>query len=138
MKTWLIDTGPLVAYLNAKDEAHTEVATVLDSFAGDLASTSAIITETMHMVSEVRYGPRLLADFATASGMQVLDFSQPVDLRHAADLMEKYSDVPMDYADATLILLAERLNVSEILTLDRRGFTVFRMGRRKPLRLVLG
>ncbi len=138
MKTWLIDTGPLVAYLNAKDEAHAEVATVLDTFAGELASTSAVITETMHMVAEVRYGPRLLADFVTVSGMHVVDFAQPNDLRRAADLMDKYSDVPMDYADATLILLAERLNVSEILTLDRRGFTVFRIGKKRPLRLVLG
>jgi predicted nucleic acid-binding protein len=138
MKTWLIDTGPLVAYLSAKDEAHTEVAAALDSFAGPLASTSAVITETMHMVSEVRYGPRLLADFVTASGMQIVDFAQPTDLRRAADLMDKYADIPMDYADATLILLAERLNVSEVLTLDRRGFTVFRVGRKKTLRLVLG
>jgi predicted nucleic acid-binding protein len=44
----------------------------------------------------------------------------------------------MDYADATLVLLAEHLNVLNIMTLDRRGFSVFRTGRKRPLRLVLG
>ena len=51
--------------------------------------------------------------------------------------MEKYRDIPMDYADATLILLAERLEVFDLLTLDRRGFSVFRSSRRKPFSLVL-
>ncbi len=42
----------------------------------------------------------------------------------------------MDYADATLVLLAEQLNVPDV-TLDRRGFTVFRIHRNKPFRLIL-
>jgi predicted nucleic acid-binding protein len=92
----------------------------------------------MHFAAEVHYGPGLLADLVAASGMHVVDFSQPPDLRRSADLMNKYSNVPMDYADATLVLLAEYLSVSDILTLDRRGFSVFRTGRKRPLRLVLG
>jgi len=51
--------------------------------------------------------------------------------------MEKYSDVPMDYADATLVLLAEHLGVFEILTLDRRGFSAYRSSRGKRFSLVL-
>lgn len=137
MKTWLVDTGPLVAYLDAKDDAHTEVAQALDGFSGQLSTTSAVITETMHFVAEVHYGPHLLADLVAASAMHVVDFTQPPDLRRSADLMNKYSNVPMDYADATLVLLAEHLSVLDILTLDRRGFSVFRTGRKQPLRLVL-
>ena len=51
--------------------------------------------------------------------------------------MEKYADTPMDFADATLVLLAEALGQSEILTLDRRGFSVFRTRRGRPFRRVL-
>jgi predicted nucleic acid-binding protein len=51
--------------------------------------------------------------------------------------MEKYADLPMDYADATLVLLAERLGVFDLLTLDRRGFTVFRSSRGQHFSLVL-
>ena len=51
--------------------------------------------------------------------------------------MEKYADTPMDFADATLVLLAEALGQNEILTLDRRGFTVFRTRRGRQFRRVL-
>jgi predicted nucleic acid-binding protein len=51
--------------------------------------------------------------------------------------MEKYSNTPMDFADATLVLLAEGLNVHEILTLDWRGFATYRTRKRRPLKLVL-
>lgn len=51
--------------------------------------------------------------------------------------MEKYSDLPMDYADATLVLLGERIGVSAILTLDRRGFSVYRSSRGRHFSMVL-
>ncbi len=137
MRTWLLDTGPLVAYLDARDSAHTSVATCLDRFTGELFTTSAVITEAMHFAVSSPTGPRLLTDFVTASGLTVFDFTQPPELLAAADLMEKYSDLPMDFADATLVLLAEQLQILDILSLDRRGFTVYRTRDRKPFHLVL-
>ncbi len=138
MSSWLLDTGPLVAYLDARDSAHAEVVACLDRFTGDLFTTSAVITEAMHFVTSSREGPRLLAEFVAASRLTVFDFTQPATLSEAAGLMEKYSDLPMDLADATLVLLAEQLEVIEVLSLDRRGFAVFRTRDRKPFRLVLG
>jgi hypothetical protein len=79
----------------------------------------------------------LLAEFVAGSGTQVYDFAQPTELREAAALMGRYADTPMDYADATLVLLGEGLGVKDILTLDRRGFSVYRMTRRTSFRLVL-
>lgn len=137
MKTWLLDTGPLIAYLNAVDPAHGQVVGCLDGFTGRLATTSAVITEAMHLVARSPAGPGLLADFVIATKLDVVDLAQPAPLRSAALLMEKYGDLPMDFADATLVLLAEKLGVLDILTLDRRGFTVFRTRDRKPFRLVL-
>lgn len=137
MRTWLIDTGPLVAYLDSRDRTHGEVADRLDGFTGGLATTSAVITEAMHLLSGTPTGPRLLAEFVRASGTGVFDLCQPPELDAAAALMEKYVDTPMDFADATLVLLAEALGHNEILTLDRRGFAVFRTRRGKPFRSVL-
>ena len=137
MRTWLIDTGPIVAYLDGSDGAHEQVAVALDAFSGQLATTSAVITEAMHLVAEDTRGPRLLADFAMASGLLVHDLAQASELQVAAALMERYSDTPMDYADATLVMLADVLGVSEILTLDQRGFSVYRPSRRRSFRLVL-
>ena len=137
MKCWLMDTGPLVAYLNAGDPAHHAVAEVLDGFRGQLCTTGAVITEAMHFVAVSRSGPGLLSEFVTSAGMQIFDLAQPSALRAAVALMEKYADTPMDYADATLVLLAEHLKCYDILTLDRRGFSTYRATRNRAFRLVL-
>jgi len=126
-----------VAYLASRDPAHREVAACLDGFTGGLATTSAVITEAMHFLSPAKSGPRLLADLVRASGIGVFDLCRPPELDAAAALMEKYADTPMDFADATLVLLAEALGQNEILTLDRRGFSAFRTRRGRPFRRVL-
>jgi hypothetical protein len=135
--TWLIDTGPLVAYLDARDPGHGGVAAALDDFSGQLATTSAVITEAMHFVGASTKGPRLLAEFVATSHTEVYDLCRPPELLEAALLMRKYADTPMDFADATLVLLAEALDVRDILTLDRRGFSTYRARGRRSLRLVL-
>ena len=137
MKTWLVDTGPLVAYLDAGDHSHAEVAACLDEFSGPLATTSAVITEAMHLLATSRAGPRALAEFVAASGMEVYDLCRPLELHEAVTLMEKYADTPMDFADATLVLLAEGLDVQDVLTLDRRGFSTYRTRQRRGFQLVL-
>jgi predicted nucleic acid-binding protein len=137
VKTWLIDTGPLVAYLDRDDPAHEQVVEILDDFAGQLVTSSAVLTEAMHFVASNPRGPRLLAEFVAASGLRILDACQPTELHEAVSLMEKYADTPMDFADATLVLLAEGLDVHDVLTLDRRGFTVYRTRQKQHLWLVL-
>lgn len=137
MRAWLLDTGPIVAYLDASEPEHRSVATRLNAFRGQLYSTSAVITEAMHFVAGSRKGPSLLAELVAESGVQVLDFSSPSWLAEAAKRMEKYADLPMDFADATLVLLGEHIDVFEVLTLDRRGFSAFRSSRGKPFSMVL-
>ncbi len=135
--TWLIDTGPLVAYLDARDRAHEQVSACLDGFAGQLATTSAVVTEAMHFVSAAPAGPRMLADLLHATGTVVYDLSKPPVLDEVVTLMERYRDTPMDYADGTLVRLAETIDVFDVLTLDRRGFSTYRAKRTHGLRLVL-
>src|SRR6187549_1509050 len=123
---WLIDTGPLVAYADAADPAHDLVAATLNGFVGRLYTTAAVVTEAMHLVGEDADGPATLAGFLVASGTAVEALMAPPDLQQAVQLMDKYRDTPMDFADATLVLLADRLGVTEIATLDRRGFNTYR------------
>jgi hypothetical protein len=137
VKTWLLDTGPLVAYLDAGDPAHRAVVPRLDGFSGQLVTTGAVITETMYFVSPSPAGARLVAEFVLSGGTQVYDLCQPSDLAAAAQLIEKYADTPMDFADATLVLLGDALGLRDILTLDRRGFSTYRTERGKSFRLVL-
>ena len=126
MSLCLIDTGPLVAYLDSGDPAHPIVGDALDHFHGRLATTSAVITESVHFVSAASDGPRALAEFLDAARIEIFDLCQPPEIREAVALMEAYSDTPMDFADATLVLLSEGLEVDQIFTLDRRGFSTYR------------
>jgi len=128
----LIDTGPLVAYLDANDHAHSEVVSNLDRFEGRLATTSAVITELMHFVSEVASGPRTLTRLIGAANIGIYDLCRPPELDEAVSLMEKYSDTPMDFADATLVLLAEGLDVHRIFTLDPADSRLFARGPASP------
>ena len=137
MRTWLVDTGPLVAYLDRADPMHEPVARTLDRFSEQLATTSAVITEAMHLLAAAPDGPVLLAEFVQTAGLRVSEATRPEQIQQAVLLMRKYADTPMDFADATLVLLADAIGVLEMLTLDRRGFSTYRTAKGKRFRLVL-
>ena len=60
----------------------------------------------------------------------------PICVLRVAALMEKYRDVPMDYADATLVALGEEIGSDAVFTLDRRGFSTYRLNQRKAFQIV--
>jgi len=132
----VVDTGPLVAYLDRTDAAHDQISAFLGDFAGTLCTTSAVITEAMYLLKDDPAGPRRLAEFIEAAGVHVFESTQPQQLLAAVTLVEKYANVPMDFADATLVLLADRLGMNQIATLDRRGFRIYRTRKGKAFALV--
>lgn len=138
MKVWLLDAGPLVAYLDPADPYHDPSADALEAFDGQLHTTSAVIVEAMHFLRHYSDGPDSLVKLLMKSRAQVHDCTDLTQLESAAKLMRKYADVPMDFADATLVLLAQELGVADILTLDRRGFSTFRFGGYNRFQLLLG
>ena len=88
-------------------------------------------------MSEHSDGPAVLVEFLNASGAEVSAVVEPAALRSAVALMKKYRDTPMDFADATLVLLADDLGLTDIATLDRRGFSTYRTSRGRSFGLVL-
>jgi predicted nucleic acid-binding protein len=116
---------------------HEVVADRLDAFTGQLATTGAVITEVMYVVADVPDGPIAFAELLASADAHVADVEQPAEVLAAALLMRKYADTPMDFADATLVALAEQLDVADILTLDRRGFRTYRTSTGRKFRLVL-
>lgn len=133
----LLDTGPLVAYLDARDPAHPSVVSWFGRYKGRLATTSAVITEAMHFVTGTREGPELIAELMAVTRTGIHGSERASELRAATSLMRRYDHLPMDYADATLLLLADRLEIDDIVTLDRCGFSSYRTPRGKALGLVL-
>jgi predicted nucleic acid-binding protein len=137
MDAWLLDTGPIVAFLDDTDAAHRVVVRAFERFAGRFVTTDAVVVEAMHLVSRSPAGPGLLIDFLFSSQATIHASMSADDLLQAGELMTKYADVPMDFADATLVLLAARLRITAVCTLDRRGFRTYRSGTRKAFDLVL-
>ena len=131
----LLDTGPIAALLDPADTAHPHARRLLDGYTGRLHTTSAVITEAAYLLSKSTHGPQRLAEFVIAGRVTVHDYAQPDRLVAATSLMAKYSDTPMDYADATLMLLAEDTGIHVAATFDRRGFSTFRTRRGKALRI---
>jgi uncharacterized protein len=131
----LLDTGAWVALLDRREREHSRCVQTLQGLTGRLLSTEAVLTETLWLVSGLRDGPRRCAEFVRRGAVTLVPFSPEVLMR-AVELMERYRNVPMDYADATLVVLAEEVDPSGVFTLDRRGFAVYRIHGRRAFDIV--
>ncbi len=133
----LIDTGPLVAVLNRNDDYHRECAAIIQSLDCRFYITLAVVTETMYLLHK-RVG--WIAQEALwrmiLRGDLILEHPSPAELVRMSELMSKYSDRPMDFADASLVALAERLSVDRIFTVDRRDFSTYRLHGKKPFTVI--
>jgi len=83
----LLDTGPMVATLDRSDPAHTRSREALFAFRGQLWTTSAVVTEAMHLVKGDSKGPRRLVEFIGASNLRIEECSALPDLDRAVLLM---------------------------------------------------
>ena len=127
----LLDTGALVSLLDRSQRHHASFAEFFGEWKRPVVSTEAVLTETTHLLGRVRGGPQACLDFFL-SGALVMVPSTTASLRRCRELVAQYSDLPMDYADATLVVLAEELGTNVVFTTDRRGFAVYRIkGRRR-------
>ena len=134
---YLVDTGALVALLDRKDAAHERVREAWLPLIGRFHTTGAVVTEAMHFLSPIAGGAGALAGLLAKGPIHIEDTFAPAKLDAAVALMARYADTPMDFADATLVLLAERLSTPDILTLDERGFRTFRFAGNRHFRLVV-
>jgi predicted nucleic acid-binding protein len=131
----LLDTGPLVALLDRSEQLHEVCLEALAGFRGRLLSTEAVVTEAMCLLRSVPNGPRNCLRVFTRGHAAIVPVSVPT-LERVEALMAKYADVPMDYADATLVALAEDVGIYDMLTLDRRGFSAYRPHGRGTFRIL--
>ncbi len=124
----IIDAGPLIAFLSRDDRYHSQCAALLRSMNCAFYTTLPVLTEAMYFLG--RNGG-LHAQNALwkmlLRGDLLLHHPSPQELLRMAELMEKYSDHPMDFADASLVALAETLSLKRIFTLDYNDFSAYRM-----------
>jgi predicted nucleic acid-binding protein len=113
----LIDTGPLVALFDPREPAHERARRAMARERTPPVTTTPVLTEAFHFLSQPSKGSRNLREFLRAGGLAVW----PLDgggLFRAIHYMEEFADNPMDFADASLVVAAEALGTRRILTLD--------------------
>jgi predicted nucleic acid-binding protein len=127
----VVDTGPLVAAAIANDRDHARCVNLFtDAWRRrvQLVVPAFIAGETCYML-EREGGSAVEAEFVRslrAGRPFVLEALLPEDLERIAGLVEKYADLPLGAADASVVAVAERLHVTEIATLNTRDFRVVR------------
>ncbi len=134
MKKILIDSGPLIALFDASDQYHSAAIDFLKTNRYPLITTIASITETSHLLDFNRNAQLDFLEWIYRGGVEVYPIEAGA-LKRIRMLMQKYSDMPMDFADSCLVYLAEELRLNTIVTVDR-DFSIYRIKGRKKFKTI--
>jgi len=131
----IVDTSAMLALLDRDDAWHKPCIAAFSELRLPLVTSAAILTELFHLVGD---GSREV-DAAWAflrSGAVAVAAVDDTDLPALNALMARYRDRPMDFADATLVHLAERERLSTVFTVDHDDFESYRIGARRRFRVL--
>ncbi len=134
----IADTGLWVALFDRRDRYHTAAAKRLASLDEPLITTIPVITEACYLL-QTHAGQDYACTFLAAQpkGLFRLATFDGAILARAEPLMRRYANLPMDFADASLVLLAEELGHGRILSTDQRDFETYRWKQRHPFENLL-
>jgi len=131
MKNILIDAGPLIALFDRSDQYHLKAVSFLKSLDRGLLTTWPVITETSHMLSFSTKAQANFLEWIERGGLKIFEMEHD-HINRLTELTKKYDDVPMDLADASLILVAELKGIHQIASIDS-DFYIYRDIRNKYL-----
>ena len=130
----IIDTGPLVAYLNRRDRWHRWVVDQMAALAPPLVTCEPVLTEACFLIHRAGGRPADLLRKVTQRNLEIgLDIED--DASAIESLMQRYADTPMSLADACLVRLTERLPDCRLFTLDA-DFEHYRRNGRQVIPLL--
>ena len=133
MTRLVVDTGFLVALYLRRDSLHSQAVEFLRGSRAPLLTASPVVVETCHFLNT--HGKVELLKWVERGGLAVAEIPSEAYPALASQL-QKYADLDIDLADAALIWLAELVGEYQILTVDQRDFTAFRLRGRKRFDLV--
>jgi len=131
MKNTIIDSGPLIALFDKDDKYHQKLLDFMNSFRGELITTWAVITEVTHMLSfniEVQLN---FLKWLNLGAITIYQIEQN-ELKNMIKMMKKYSDIPMDLADSTLMYIAQKEGIKNIISIDS-DFDIYRTIKKQSL-----
>ena len=135
--TVVVDTGPIVALLDADEAHHDWARKKFDSLAPPLLTCEAVLSETSFLLQRIDADssiPLTLVERGVLRVERLLDADE--DTLAIGRLMRRYRDVPMSFADACLVRLVERTNRASLMTLDS-DFHIYRQARRRVIPLLV-
>lgn len=130
----IVDTGFWLTLANKNDSAHQLANKLFQKLGNEkFITTWCVVTETCYLLQKrVNIdAPKLFIRKISMGLLQVFDLKQSHCLR-IEQLMEQYRDLPMDLADASLVILAEELGHGRILSVDYRDFNTYRWKNTEP------
>lgn len=130
----LVDAGPLIALFDPADKLHEDMETFFSTFVGSAHTTWPVVTEVCHFLN-VRQQRAFLA-WLRLGGASLAEIEDEALSRFEA-MLDKYADRPMDLADASLVWLGEKLRITDIITIDRSDFSIYRTSSGKPFHNLL-
>jgi predicted nucleic acid-binding protein len=130
----LIDAGPLIALFDSSEKHHVAVKAFLKTNLYRYVSTLAVFAEVSHMLDFNQKAQRDFYEWVIYKGVIISDINQH-DMPRLLELTDKYADLPMDFADATLVITAEKTGIREIISLDK-DFDIYRLPGREHIRNV--
>jgi uncharacterized protein len=130
----VVDTGPLYAVVDEDDDDHARCRAVLEA-GHRLIIPTMVIAETSYLIG-TRLGAKIEAQFLRSLASIHIEAPTPDDWPRIADLVEQYGDFPLGGADASIVALAERLDIEIIITLDDRHFRAVRPRHRNAFQLL--
>ncbi len=125
LNTVLIDTGPLIALFDRDDKYHTSIVEFIKNTNYRFISTTAVLTETMYMLDFNTAVQLNFLEWIMKEGVIIHEIKQS-NIKRIIDLTKKYSDRPMDFADATLVIAAEERGIRQIISIDS-DFDIYRL-----------
>ena len=125
MKKILIDSGPQVALFDSSDTYHVAATHFLKNNTCPLITPIASVTETLYLLDFNRNAQIDFLEWIYRGGIEIYPIENNA-IKRIKQLMEKYSDLSMDFADACLVYLAEKLQFKTIVTVDR-DFNIYRI-----------
>lgn len=131
----LVDTGALVAALNRHDRYHIWMTQRLKTFRPPLLTCEAVISETCFLLRHQEMQTNAVFEWLQNSAIMI-PFHLDREIPAVRALMRKYADVPMSFADACLVRMAELYDDSAILTLDA-DFRIYRKHGRQPFETII-
>jgi uncharacterized protein len=134
-KKIIIDTGPLVAFLNKRDNYHNWAVSQFSLLAPPFITCEAVLSEVCFLLRTYPNGPKNVLELVDR-GLIILPLNLETESKAIIQLLDKYKNIPMSLADGCLVRLSEQISDSTVCTLDT-DFKIYKRNKRDIIPLII-